>query len=57
MTKAGSHPGRIDLVTLGGPRLVMRVRWQPVAVAFALESKGGNLFADTEHMAFFPFGE
>lgn len=57
MTKAGSRPGRIDLVTLGGPRLVMRVRWQPVAVAFALESKGRNLFADTEHMAFFPFGK
>lgn len=57
MTKAGFHPSRIDFVILDGPRLVMGVRLQPVAVAFSLESKRGDLSADTEHMAFFPFGK
>lgn len=57
MSKAGSHPSRIDFVTLDGPRLVTMVRLQPVAVAFSLESNGGDLSADTEHVAFFPFGK
>lgn len=57
MTKAGFYPSRIDFVTLDGPRLVMGVRLQPVTVGFSLESKGGDLSADREHMAFFPFGK
>lgn len=57
VTKAGFHPSRVDFVTLDGPRLVMGVRVQPVAVAFSLQSKEGDLSADTEHMAFFPFGK
>lgn len=57
MTKAGSRPSRIYLVTLSGPRLAAGLRLQPVAVAFTLESKGGDLSAETELMAFFPFGK
>lgn len=52
MTKAGSHPSRIDIVTLDGPRLVMVVRLQPVAVAFSLESNRGDLSADTDILSF-----
>lgn len=43
MTKAGCHPSRIDFLTLRGPRLVMGVRLQPMAVAFSLELKGVDL--------------